>query len=115
MPMLVAITGPAAAGEIVPDVRGLPSDAARTRLVDAGFDVVIDAAAPPNGVLRPDGGAYAIGQIWRSSPAPGQRSSSGVVTITSAAAPPPPTTTTTTTTTTVVTTTTTPTTSTTRP
>lgn len=108
------ITGPAAAGEVVPDVRGLTSDAARTRLIDAGFDVVIDAAAPPVGVLRPDGGGYAIGQIWRTSPAPGQRSASGVITITSAAAPPPPTTTTTTTTT-VVTTTTTPTTTTSRP
>ena len=112
--MIEIVTGPAAAGEIVPDVRGLPTDAARTRLVDAGFDVVVDAGAPPVGTLRPDGGGYVVGQIWRTSPAAGQRSMSGVVTITSAAPPPPPTTTTTTSTT-IVTTTTSPTTTTSRP
>jgi penicillin-binding protein 1A len=65
----------------VPDLRGFGVGQARGTLEELGFTMKSESAVPPAGTLRPDGEAYEVGQIWRTSPAAGARSTDGVVTV----------------------------------
>ncbi len=91
---LEATTGSYVPTTPVPDVRGFGAGQAEQQLASLGFTVRTEAVPAPAGALRPDGQPYQPGQVWRTTPAAGQRSPDGTVvvgyqTVTGAAAPPP--------------------------
>jgi serine/threonine-protein kinase len=92
-----ATTGTYSPPTAIPDVRGFGAGQAQQQLAGLGFTVRTEAVAAPAGSLGPDGQPYLPGQVWRTTPAAGQRSPDGVVVVTyqtasGAAAPPPATT-----------------------
>ena len=81
----------------VPDLRGYGLGQATDTLEELAFTVTSRLTAPPEGATAPDGGPYAGGQVWRSTPAAGELAPDGAVVLDYAPEPVPETTTTTTT------------------
>jgi penicillin-binding protein 1A len=89
-----ATTGSFVPTATVPDLRGFGSGQAQQQLAALGFTVVSEPLPAPAGARRPDGLPYQAGQVWRTTPAAGQRSADGKVVIsfqTASAAPVTPT------------------------
>lgn len=83
----------------VPDLRGYGRGQAIEELQRLYFEVTTRLSEPPEGSRAPGGGAFAGGQVWRTTPAAGELSPDGTVVIDYTPEPAPTTTAPTTTTT----------------
>jgi penicillin-binding protein 1A len=82
----------------IPDLRGYGRNQAIEEVQRLYFKVTTRATAPPTGARSPLGTAYAGGQVWRTTPGPGELSPDGTVVLDYVPEGPPPTTTASTTT-----------------
>ncbi len=76
----------------IPDLRGFGVRQATDDLEEMGFTVTTRLTAPPAGSTGPDGSAWAGGQVWRSTPGPGELAADGAIVLDYAPQPAPPTT-----------------------
>lgn len=83
----------------VPDLRGYGRNQAIEELQRLYFKVTTRISAPPAGARSPQGATYAGGQVWRTTPGPGELSPDGTVVLDTVPEGPPPTATAATTTT----------------
>jgi beta-lactam-binding protein with PASTA domain len=76
----------------IPDLRGFGVRQATDDLEEMGFTVTTRLTAPPAGSTGPDGSAWAGGQVWRTTPGPGELAADGAIVLDYAPQPAPPTT-----------------------